>query len=279
MKYLNLFTIIQLTFYVSLLIFLSSQTLSRKDKKAIKRQRDNVGKIQNLESIGDIGEFEELATLVKKTQQGGNDEDNGAADMDFDNDFSDEKLLSNISLQRTLNTLAQKSKKSSKSVDFSDDVLFENKPKANKKRSKEVAEEEPEDDMDFEEPSSSRKRRPMPEEADENDLLQAFTKKKHEYLAKKQSHYTVEPKYGSAQSDTIGEDEKRAATYEMIANKGLTPHRNKINRNARVKKRVKYEKALSNLKGQQRTLRVGEAAAYGGEATGIKANLSRSRKF
>jgi U3 small nucleolar RNA-associated protein 3 len=66
----------------------------------------------------------------------------------------------------------------------------------------------------------------------------------------------------------------------MIKNKGLTPHRKKANRNPRVKKREAYHKAVVARKGQVRES-VGGAAGdgYGGELTGIKSNLSRSRRL
>lgn len=43
---------------------------------------------------------------------------------------------------------------------------------------------------------------------------------------------------------------KRGANYAIIKNKGLTPHKNKLNRNPRVKKRNAYQKALTRRKGQ-----------------------------
>ena len=64
-----------------------------------------------------------------------------------------------------------------------------------------------------------------------------------------------------------------------MKNRGLTPHRKKENKNPRVKKRHAYEKALVRRKGQVREVIEGGAAAYGGELTWIKANLSRSRKI
>ncbi|CAM9925806.1 unnamed protein product, partial [Phaeothamnion confervicola] len=72
---------------------------------------------------------------------------------------------------------------------------------------------------------------------------------------------------------------KRGATYAIVKNRGLTPHKNKLNRNPRAKKREKYRKAVIRRKGQVRDVRTGEAAAYGGEATGIRSAITRSRKL
>ena len=76
---------------------------------------------------------------------------------------------------------------------------------------------------------------------------------------------------------------KRGATRDIIKNKGLTPHRNKLDRNPRVKKKVKYAKAVkkgrsSGLSGRQNTS-VGGASGYAGESTGINPKVSRSTRI
>ncbi|CEG37439.1 Disrupter of silencing SAS10 [Plasmopara halstedii] len=85
----------------------------------------------------------------------------------------------------------------------------------------------------------------------------------------------------SSDEDNVsdGEGAKRGASYQIMKNKGLKAHKSKLNRNPRVKKRMQYRKAIIRRKGQVRDVRVGEASKYGGESTGIKANLSRSRKI
>ena len=158
----------------------------------------------------------------------------------------------------------------------------------------------------------SVRRRPAPEtdndmhlgsDADDGAeaLYEAFTEKKKNFLKEKREHYKPEARYGGMfdmntadivkgrknQRGDVQEQgaegaSKRAATYEMIKNKGLTPHRKKANRNPRVKKRMAYDKALVARRGQVRevnTSGVNTASAYSGETTGIKANISRSRKI
>lgn len=49
--------------------------------------------------------------------------------------------------------------------------------------------------------------------------------------------------------DTNEEEGKRAITYEMAKNRGLTPYRKKELRNPRVKHRTKYRKALIRRRG------------------------------
>jgi len=84
---------------------------------------------------------------------------------------------------------------------------------------------------------------------------------------------------GPDAEDVEGEEqEKRAISYNMAKNKGLTPYRKKELRNPRVKHRMKFRKATVRRKGQVRTART-EVRKYEGELTGIKMNISKSIKF
>ncbi|KAG7214186.1 hypothetical protein KM043_001532 [Ampulex compressa] len=72
--------------------------------------------------------------------------------------------------------------------------------------------------------------------------------------------------------------EKRAITYQIAKNKGLTPHRKKELRNPRVKHRNKYRKAKIRRKGAVREVRR-ETKRYAGEISGIKASVKKSIKL
>ncbi|KAJ3053383.1 hypothetical protein HK102_011713, partial [Quaeritorhiza haematococci] len=64
--------------------------------------------------------------------------------------------------------------------------------------------------------------------------------------------------------DTRKSVAKRAATYNILKNKGLTPHRKKEQRNPRLKKRKRYEKAMIKLKSFKRVaVDKGSAGPYG----------------
>lgn len=78
----------------------------------------------------------------------------------------------------------------------------------------------------------------------------------------------------------VGSEEKRKASRHILVNRGLTPYRKKENRNPRVKKRIKYEKAMKKL-GSVRSVAVDKSklGKYQGETTGIKVNLAKSVKF
>ncbi|XP_046966324.1 something about silencing protein 10 [Vanessa cardui] len=77
-------------------------------------------------------------------------------------------------------------------------------------------------------------------------------------------------------TEAVGD--KREITYQIAKNKGLTPYRKKEQRNPRVKHKLKYRKAKIRRKGAVREPRT-EISKYGGEPSGIKANVKKSIKI
>lgn len=92
----------------------------------------------------------------------------------------------------------------------------------------------------------------------------------------KKKRYQVAPKFPVTDAEVTGE---RAISKAIMKNRGLVAHKAKINRNPRVKKREQYRKALIRRKGAVRDIRTDEGHKYGGEETGIKSSISRSRKL
>ena len=80
------------------------------------------------------------------------------------------------------------------------------------------------------------------------------------------------------EENDIEGDEKRGITYKIAKNKGLTPKRSKLQRNPRVKNRVKYQKAMKRRKGAVREVR-DQNSKYGGEASGINMRVKKGVKF
>ncbi len=106
-----------------------------------------------------------------------------------------------------------------------------------------------------------------------NQIAEKSKKKK----SFKKSLYKVAPKYPRVEGEVAGE---RSITRTILKNRGLVAHKAKINRNPRVKKREQYRKALIRRKGAVREVRdASEGNKYGGEQTGIKSRISRSRKL
>ncbi|CEP62563.1 rRNA-processing protein SAS10 LALA0_S05e08416g [Lachancea lanzarotensis] len=109
---------------------------------------------------------------------------------------------------------------------------------------------------------------------------QAGAQKKH---ARQQAHKDAvlasrSGKLAELSSD-MDDNTKRAVGYQIMKNKGLTPHRKKDNRNSRIKKRKKYDKAQKKLKSVRAVYSGGQTGSYEGEKTGIKKNLTRSVRF
>lgn len=80
-------------------------------------------------------------------------------------------------------------------------------------------------------------------------------------------------------AETADENGKRALNFQILKNKGLTPNRKNDNRNARVKKRKKYETAKKKLKSVRQVYDQNNRGPYEGEKTGIKKGMSRSVKL
>ena len=74
---------------------------------------------------------------------------------------------------------------------------------------------------------------------------------------------------------------RRAVGRDIMKNRGLTKYRSKEERNPRVHNRIKAARFEQRRKGQVVTSRAGkgEEADYRGEATGIRSNLTKSRKI
>ncbi|KAK3258145.1 hypothetical protein CYMTET_32802, partial [Cymbomonas tetramitiformis] len=73
-------------------------------------------------------------------------------------------------------------------------------------------------------------------------------------------------------------EDRRGLSRQIEKNRGLTPHRSKASRNPRVKLRNKFGDSLKKRRSQVASAREQEGA-YGGEATGIKTNISKSRQL
>ena len=112
--------------------------------------------------------------------------------------------------------------------------------------------------------------------SDDDDFYQKIKAKSKAKKEAKRAMYEVAPKYPRLDGEVDGE---RAIGRTIMKNRGLVAHKPKMNRNPRVRKREQYRKALIRRKGAVREIRTDEGHAYGGESTGIKSGISRSRKL
>eukprot|EP01052_Picozoa_sp_SAG31_P000754 SAG31_NODE_22_length_33849_cov_13.713096_2_plen_291_part_00 len=124
------------------------------------------------------------------------------------------------------------------------------------------------------------------DDSDDDFYKQAVQNKQSKRRAKDERRARGNDELAEARDmkDGGGHKGKRAASSAIIKNRGLTPHRKKIDRNPRVKKKVKYAKKVkqgraSGISGARVNTSVGGASHYSGESTGINAKISRSQRF
>ena len=83
----------------------------------------------------------------------------------------------------------------------------------------------------------------------------------------------------AAYADEAAPGQKRKVGRDIEANRGLTRQRKKLDRNPRVKNKEKFRRAGIRRKGQVRDVTEQSGAAYAGESSGIKKNVSHSKRF
>jgi U3 small nucleolar RNA-associated protein 3 len=113
-------------------------------------------------------------------------------------------------------------------------------------------------------------------EDDDGGFYAKVSQKSKSHKEFKKTEYAVAPKFPRVEKEIEGE---RALSKVILKNRGLVPHKSKINRNPRTKKRKQYRDKLIQRNGAVRTVRTEEGHKYGGEQTGIKSGISRSRKL
>lgn len=114
------------------------------------------------------------------------------------------------------------------------------------------------------------------------DMVAARTKQRKDDKKARAEAYAAAAREGGhvEVQEEIGPDGKRAITYQIEKNKGLTPKRSKDARNPRVKKRKKYDEKKKKLGSIRQIYKGGEGrGGYGGELTGIKKNLVKGVKL
>jgi U3 small nucleolar RNA-associated protein 3 len=117
------------------------------------------------------------------------------------------------------------------------------------------------------------------------DMIAARSNAKKQTKSERAAAYAEAAKQNATviEEEVIGDDGRRMISYQIEKNKGLTPHRKKSVRNPRVKKKEKYKEKQKKLKSMMPVFdsakKQAGGANYGGELTGIKKGLVRSRKL
>ncbi|KAL1465695.1 hypothetical protein WDU94_005244 [Cyamophila willieti] len=113
---------------------------------------------------------------------------------------------------------------------------------------------------------------PVMMEPNQEETVKGKTSLEQEKKKKTKTLKEIDVKGNDQDDDGTG---KRAITYQIAKNKGLTPHRKKELKNPRVKHKLKFRQAKIRRKGQIREPKK-ELDRYGGELSGIKASTRKS---
>ncbi|KFK37191.1 hypothetical protein AALP_AA4G225700 [Arabis alpina] len=109
----------------------------------------------------------------------------------------------------------------------------------------------------------------------EDEFYKQVKQKKQAKRAAKAGIYSREPSIPALPESVDG---KRLITNQISSNRGLTRQRNRDRKNPRKNYRIKHDDKVKRRKGQVRDMRKHEHR-YGGEASGINTNISRSIRF
>jgi len=119
--------------------------------------------------------------------------------------------------------------------------------------------------------SQKRGREPEPLQVVDNELYDQVAGKVESKKLEKEAKKRRTPVAADAEEGV----EKRQVSREILKNEGLKKYRKKEDRNARVKHRNKYTRAIQKRRKQVQEVRESENT-YGGEHTGIKARTVKS---
>ncbi|KAK7252078.1 hypothetical protein RIF29_35788 [Crotalaria pallida] len=112
----------------------------------------------------------------------------------------------------------------------------------------------------------------------ENEFYKQVERQRAEKLAAKAAIYSRKSAVPSSLPEPETVEGKRHISSQILKNRGLTRSRNKNKKNPRKNYKLKHQKAVKNRKGQVQSIRK-PTGPYGGELTGINANVSRSIRF
>jgi len=220
-------------------------SISKKDKK---RKRN----INELETIDDYNDLRVISDDVVGLEE-------------------KEKEKKNNSLKQYINKIEQASKRNKLSSGGDDDLPYKEHPSKKQNINKTEA-------LSYADDGN--------EDSDVGNDIQDNMEEDEFYTQIKQAREiketNKEEKFSSRKPKKNFEEEpgdgKRAATHQIIKNRGLTANKKKETKNAKSRLRAKYEKALIRQKGVAPAMRTQENT-YSGESTGIRKNIVRSAKL
>lgn len=121
------------------------------------------------------------------------------------------------------------------------------------------------------------------EEEDDAEYYDLVSSRKRARKAAQKEEYDQQRLASRVYDDeTLAPGDHRAIDYAIEKNKGLTTNRPKNVRNPRLKRRMRYDRAKKRLSSTRAVYKGGQSAlqgGYGGEASGISTHVVKSRKL
>ncbi|KAG2178027.1 hypothetical protein INT43_003280 [Umbelopsis isabellina] len=201
------------------------------------------------------------------------------------NDFHDLDMLDSVDIEdkaakkRSLRDIVSKidSKQQKRVAKFQGDVDIPYKDRFKQERKGVAQPQDNSADLDDADWDESDVRQAHAANDEDEDLYENVKAQKAAAKDAKKAEYEA-GRMPIISEEDLADGDKRGVTWQILKNRGLTPHRKKENRNARVKHRNKYEKKMKNLSSFRAVAKT-PTGAYGGETTGIRTGLARSVKF
>ncbi|CEP15399.1 hypothetical protein [Parasitella parasitica] len=234
-------------------------------------QQDIINEIQDIEQ-----EFKSLKKLAKKRKRVAVDDDFGELDALDELDMED-KIAKKKSIRDYVAKIDSKQAKNVNKYQGDVDLPYRDRVKQERRgvaQPQDTSADLDNADWDEDDTAAANEVRFGKEDSDDEYYADIMANKEAIKRAKKEN-YEADRAPIESRDVEVEEGRKRLASYKILKNKGLTPHRKKENRNARVKHRNKYAKQMKKLSSTRAVFKA-PAGGYGGEMSGVKTNVIKS---
>lgn len=237
-------------------------------------EQDILNEIEDIEE-----EFKSLKKASKKRKRAAVQDDFGELDALDELDMED-KLIKKKSIRDYVAKIDSKQAKNASRYQGDVDLPYRDRVKQERKGVAQPQDKSADlDDDDWNEDDAAAADEVRSGKADSDDEYYSQIAASKDALKRaKREEYEAERPAIESRDIQVDEGQKRLASYKILKNKGLTPHRKKENRNARVKHRNKYAKQMKKLSSTRAVVKA-QSGGYGGEMSGVKTNVIKSVKL
>ncbi|KAI8636974.1 Sas10 C-terminal domain-containing protein [Parasitella parasitica] len=251
-----------------------SETASLSDHLDSEDQQDIINEIQDIEQ-----EFKSLKKLAKKRKRATGNDDFGELDTLDELDMED-KIAKKKSIRDYVAKIDSKQAKNANKYQGDADLPYRDRVRQERKGVAQPQDTSADlDNADWDEDDTAAANEVRFGKVDSDDEYYADIVANKEAVKRvKKENYEADRAPIESRDIEVVEGRKRLASYKILKNKGLTPHRKKENRNARVKHRSKYAKQMKKLSSTRAVFKT-QTGGYGGEMSGVKTNVIKSVKL